>query len=96
MQLDAVSSYHHNELGGKKEEEQLYQCSECKGLENIQCVFVLLITWDGVLMVLLVSHAEFIKYPSRYRFSVLWVMLLFPFQPHDTIQGCPQSGLQVW
>lgn len=96
MQLVARSSYHHHEeLDGKEEEKQLIQCSDCKDFET-GCVFVLLITWDGVLMVLVASHVDFINFPPSCRFSVLWIMLVLPLQSCNTIQGCPQSGLQVW
>lgn len=96
MQLVAISSHHQEELDDREEEEQLIKCSSFKDFENIKCVFVLLITWDGVLMVLVASHVDFINFPSSPRFSVLWIMLVLPLQPRNTIQGCPQSGLQVW
>lgn len=95
MQLVAISS-HHEELDGREEKEQLLKCSTCKDFESIGCVFVLLITWDGVLMVLVASHVYFINFPSNRRFSVLWIMLVLPLQSQNTIQWCPQSGLQVW
>lgn len=84
MQLVARSSHHCIELDGKEEEEQLIHCSECKSFENIRSGFVLLITWDGVL-VFVTSRVDLINFPSSCRFSVSWIMLFFPLHPQDTI-----------
>lgn len=84
MQLVARSSYHCKELDDREDEEQLIQGSECKSFENIGSGFVLLLTWDEVL-VFVTSHVDLINFPSSCRFSVLWIMLFFFLHPQDTI-----------
>lgn len=96
VQLAALSNHQHEKLDGMEEKKQLIECSDCKNFDNIRCVFLLLITWDVVLLLVVVSHIDFINFPSCCRFSVLWSMLLLRHQFPDTIQECPQGDLQVW
>lgn len=96
VQLAALSNHQQEKLDNIEDKEQLLGCSECKNFDNIRCVFLLLITWDVVVLVVVVSHVDFIKFPSWCRFSVLWSKLLLHHQPPNTIQECPQGDLQVW
>ena len=94
VQLAALSHHRHEKVDNTQK-KQLMECSDCKNFD-IRCDFLLLITWDVALLVVVVSYVDFIDLTSCRRFSVLWPMLLIHPQPPDTIQECPQGDLQVW
>lgn len=100
VQLAALNNPQQQKLDGTEDKKQLIECSDSKNFDNIRCnircVFLLLITRDVVVLVVVVSHVDLVKFPSYCRFSVLWSKLLLHPQPPDTIQECPQGGLQVW
>lgn len=95
LQMAALNN-HQLEVKSIGDKKQFIEYSECKDFDNIKCVFLLLITWDVVLLVVVVSLVDFMISSCCRRFSVLWPILLLCSKSQGTIQKCPQGYLQVW